>query len=75
MILDDDSAFADDDFVADDEWEETEEIEAEEIDQVIEAITALMESTPSKTIRDILEAACCDLAELIELDDDQEQAA
>jgi hypothetical protein len=50
-----------------------EEIDASEVDRVLDVLCALMESSPSPTIRDILEGACCDLAELRPSAEDEEE--
>jgi cell division FtsZ-interacting protein ZapD len=56
----------------DDGWEEIPEVDSEEIDAIIASLNELMERTTSPVVLEILEDACCDLAELVDVDDDEE---
>ena len=60
---------------SEDQWEEMADVDADEIDRVIAGLNDLMERTTSPVILEILEDACCDLAELVETDDDDEELA
>jgi hypothetical protein len=57
---------------SDDGWEEIPEVDSEEIDAIIASLNELMERTTSPVVLEILEDACCDLAELVDVDDDEE---
>ena len=57
---------------SDDGWEEIPEVDSEEIDAIIASLNELMERTTSPIVLEILEDACCDLAELVDVDDDEE---
>jgi hypothetical protein len=57
---------------SDDGWEALPEIDAEEIDAMIASLNELMERTSSPVVLEILEDACCDLAELVDVDDEEE---
>jgi len=56
----------------DDGWEALADVDAEEIDRVIAALNTLMEQTTSPIVLEILEDACCDLAELVDVEDDED---
>jgi hypothetical protein len=56
----------------DDDWEPIPAADAEEIDRMIAALNEIMERTTSARALEILEDACCDLAELVEVEDDDE---
>jgi hypothetical protein len=60
---------------SDDGWEELPPVDADEIDRVIAALNDLMERTTSRVILDILEDACCDLAELVDAEDEDDELA
>jgi len=49
------------------------DVDEEEVDRVIAALNDLMEKTSSPAILEILEGACCDLAELVEVDDEEDE--
>lgn len=57
----------------DDEWEPLPAADAEEIDRIIAALNEIMERTTSPVALEILEDACCDLAELVDVDDEDEE--
>ena len=60
---------------ADGQWEETPEVDEVEVDRIIAGLNELMERTTSPLILEILEDACCDLAELVDVEDDDEELA
>ena len=57
----------------DEEWESLPNVDAEEIDAIIASLNELMERTTSPLVLEILEDACCDLAELVDVEDDDEE--
>ena len=57
---------------AEDAWESLPEADADEIDRIIAALNVLMDQAKSPTVLEILEDACCDLAELVDVDDDED---
>ena len=59
---------------AEDQWDDLVEVDEDEIDRVIAGLNELMERTTSPVILEILEDACCDLAELVETEDDEDLA-
>jgi len=56
----------------DDGWEEIPDVDPGEIDAIIASLNELMERTKSPVVLEILEDACCDLAELVDVDDDED---
>jgi hypothetical protein len=59
--------------LSDDGWEALPEVDAQEIDRIIASLNEIMERTKSPVVLEILEDACCDLAELVDLEDDDEE--
>lgn len=60
---------------ADEKWEEIPDVDEAEVDRIIAGLNELMERTTSPLILEILEDACCDLAELVDVEDDDEELA
>ena len=58
--------------ISDDDWEPIPMADADEIDRIIAALNEIMERTTSPVALEILEDACCDLAELVDVEDDEE---
>jgi len=58
---------------SDDDWETIPDADAAEIDRIIAALNEIMERTTSPLALEILEDACCDLAELVDVDDEDEE--
>jgi hypothetical protein len=56
-------------------WEEIPDVDEAEIDRIIAGLNELMERTTSPLILEILEDACCDLAELVDVEDDDGELA
>ena len=56
-----------------DDWEPLPEADAEEIDRIIAALNEIMERTTSPVALEILEDACCDLAELVDVGDEDDE--
>ena len=54
------------------DWESIPDVDAAEIDRVIAALNTLMEQTTSPTVLEILEDVCCDLAELVDVEDEED---
>ena len=59
----------------DDEREAPVAVNPEEVDLVIAALNELMERTTSPLVQEILEGACCDLAELVDLEEEDEDSS
>ena len=52
--------------------EDWEEIDVEEVERILSVVSDLLEATRSQNIQAILENACCELAALVEEDEDEE---
>lgn len=46
-----------------------------EVERVLKTLTYLLEVTDSEAIREIIDDACCQIADLVEADDEEAEAA
>jgi hypothetical protein len=63
---------------ADEQWEEIddvveEEVDPREVEEAVAALNALMQRLTSESIKNYLEAACEDIAGLVEWEEEEEQ--